>query len=244
MMQVIWPEIFNNEVVAFFTGKTPGVDLAAVAGLARMKPEHIYMPVQKHTNQVLVLGQEGPEGQKKPEEDGLTGPEVADAVITKRTKVLLGIKVADCVPILLFSQTGGMVAVVHAGWRGTAAGILKKTIREMRRLGAEEDIKAAIGPAVGPCCYEVSRDVADAVVKETGPGDYHTKSGQGIHLDLSAANRAQAVSEGVPHGSIWTLNRCTACNPGSFHSFRRDGEAAGRQGGFIALISKNTKEAQ
>jgi YfiH family protein len=118
------------------------------------------------------------------------------------------------------------VAAVHAGWRGTAARIAQAAVRAMRaRFGtAPEDLEAAIGPAIGACCYEVGPEVA----AEFG------KQGRG-HLDLPDINRRQLLESGVTAERIYASNLCTRCGDGDFHSFRRDREHAGRMYSFAGV---------
>lgn len=211
---MIYPEIFNGFALGFFTDGNVGIDIEPT------KHSIVYLPLQEHTDIVLIV-----------EED--LKPRTADAVITKRKDVLLGVKVADCIPILLFDKERNIAAAVHAGWRGTAKGILKKTIRTMRNTYGSDpaDILISMGPSIKKCCYEVSDEVIQAITQETGDGDYYSKT----HLDLHGANRAQAVSSGIRLQSIDIIEECTCCSNGNYHSYRRDKGSRGRQGGFIGL---------
>ena len=225
MHRMIIPGIFGARVTAFFTGKDPGADLRGVARLLKIEAASVYLPIQKHTDKVLYF-------------DGTTEPRVADAVVTDRRDVLIGVQVADCVPVLLFDSARRVIAAVHAGWRGTAAGILKKTILFMsdRFACRPEDIAAAIGPGIGKCCYAVDHDVKEAVAKATGPGDYHLSKGEKFFLDLPSANRHQALSSGIRLAHIWVSDECTCCNPDRFFSYRYAKGSTGRQAGFIGML--------
>lgn len=215
---MIFPEIFDGLVMGFFTGREMGID---VGHFTRRK---VYLPVQKHTNKIIVV------------KDDLA-PKVADAAVTDRNDIMLGVQVADCVPILLFEPDNSVTAAVHAGWRGTATGILKRTIETMEReYGASpEDIHVAIGPAIRKCCYEVGGEVFDAVWQESGPGNYHEKRDGKLFMDLQLANRAQALSMGVREERLSVTEECTCCSPSKYHSYRRDKGTTGRQGGFIGM---------
>jgi len=220
---MIFPEIFEGHVMGFFTTCDLGTSLY---GLTDRK---VYMPTQEHTDIVMELDPE-------------MTPKVADAVITDRLDVLLGVQTADCVPVLIFDTNRLAMGAVHAGWRGTARGILTKTIARLEeRYGSRpEDLLIAIGPSVRECCYEVGADVVGAVSHATpGPQDEYiiskTSNTEKFHIDLQAANRLQAIASGVPEGKIETTRECTCCTPGKYHSFRRDKATAGRQGGFIGL---------
>jgi len=224
METLIFPEIFDGKVKAFFTGKTPGADLRRISEIASIRTHHIYMPIQKHTDKVLLL-------------DSFE-PKIADAVITDRRDVLIGVQGADCVPVLLYDRRTCATGAVHAGWRGTAAEILKKTVRAMgeRFSSSPEDILVAIGPGIRWCCYGVGPEVIDAVRKATGEGDYFIVRGEKNCLDLPAANRYQAISEGVKPGNIWMSDECTFCLPEKYYSYRFAKGPTGRQGGFIGIV--------
>ncbi len=224
MNRLIIPGIFGNRVTAFFTGKDPGADSEGIAAILGIPPEKVYLPVQKHTDKIIVL-------------DFLHEPSVGDAVITREKGVLIGVKAADCVPILLYEREKGVVGAVHAGWRGTAAGILKKAIRTIidRYSGEGRNIAVGIGPSIKGCCYAVDHDVVDAVVRETGEGRYCSKKGDKYYLDLPSANKEQALSFGVPSENIWLSDSCTFCNPDRFYSYRYSKGSTGRQAGFIGL---------
>jgi polyphenol oxidase len=152
-----------------------------------------------------------------------------DALVTAEPGVRLSIRTADCVPLLFADPVKRVVAATHAGWRGTAARISLRTIERMVNdygcLAA--DIRTAIGPAIGPCCYEVSEDVAVQF-----PG-YAPGCGKTM-LDLCEINRAQLVEAGVQE--IDAMRLCTRCDSEQrFHSFRRDGERSGRMHAVIGL---------
>jgi YfiH family protein len=149
-----------------------------------------------------------------------------DAVLENTPGSVVAVKTADCIPILLVDERRRAVAAVHAGWRGTAAGIAAGAVGAMRqRFGTEAgDLHAAIGPGIGKCCYEVGPEVA-AQFGEQGRA----------HLDLAAINLRQLLDSGVTPQRIYASNLCTMCRAGEFHSFRRDGEAAGRLYSFVGI---------
>lgn len=225
MHRLISPEIFGRGVTAFFTGKDPGAGPQAISRILNISPESIYLPIQKHTDKVLYL-------------DTSMEPRIADAVVTDRRGVLIGVQTADCVPVLLHDPGQGVVGAVHAGWRGTAAGILKETIRFMLERFAcrPGNILVAIGPSIRGCSYEVDYEVYDAVSRATGEGAYHTKRGGKYHLDLAVANWLQALSADVPATNVRTSPDCTFCNPERFFSYRYAKGSTGRQGGFIGML--------
>lgn len=150
-----------------------------------------------------------------------------DGLITGVAGLMLGVRTADCVPILLADQRRRAVAAVHAGWRGTLARIAARAIEAMtREYGSQpQDLIAAIGPCIGRCCYEVGPDVAlafGALFPELPVPRGHA------HLDLEEANRRILAASGVPAMRIHAGGLCTRCRAGDFHSYRRDGLLAGR----------------
>ncbi len=225
MNRLIIPDIFEGHVTAFFTSKDPGADLNAVSRILKIKQENIYMPIQRHTDKVIVV-------------ESSLEPRIADAVLTKSKGIIIGIQVADCVPVLVYAKRKDVIGAVHAGWRGSAEGILKKTIRTiMARFYVDgRDIMIAIGPGIRWCCYEVGPDVMDSVRNATGEGEYYKKKGGKYCLDLPAANRFQALSVGVPESNIWMSDDCTFCHPDRYYSYRYSKGPTGRQAGFIGII--------
>jgi YfiH family protein len=158
----------------------------------------------------------------------------ADAVVSRTPGVAACVSVADCVPILLADPESGAVAAVHAGWRGTIAGVAAEAVRA---LAAEVSappgrLLAAIGPAIGPCCYEVSPDLAARFAAELGPEV--VRAGPTPSLDLWGANGVVLRAAGVLPERIEILRRCTSCERDWFFSHRRDAGRTGRQAAFIA----------
>jgi YfiH family protein len=143
------------------------------------------------------------------------------------------------VPIVLFDEKKRVIGAVHAGWRGTAAQILKKTIKVMVEhfRSSPDNIIMAFGPSIKGCCYAVDSDVNDAVCISTGAGEYSSRKNSKFFIDLSSANMVQALSLGVRKDNIWVSKECTFCNPDRFHSYRYHENHAGRQGGFIGIFS-------
>lgn len=162
------------------------------------------------------------------------GREEADVVVSTSPGVAACVSVADCVPLLLADPATGAVAAVHAGWRGTLARAAAEGVRALaREAGAPaERLLAAVGPSIGPCCYEVSPDLADRFCEALGPET--VREGTPPRLDLWRANAAILRAEGVPAARIEVLARCTACERERFFSHRRDAGRTGRQVAFIA----------
>lgn len=222
---LIYPEIFDVPVRAFFTSGSVGADAGAISNLLGMDEDDVYLPIQRHTDLVLAV-------------DSNPDRMVADAVVTQRKGLLVGVQVADCVPILLCDQRTLIVGAVHAGWRGTASQIIKKTIRLMidRFHSRPQDIRIAIGPSIRGECYEVDSEVKDAICRVTGEGAYCVRTHGKYHVDLASANTVQALSSGIPQRNIWISGICTFCNHTLFHSYRYHGDSSGRQGGFIGVF--------
>ncbi len=166
--------------------------------------------------------------------------ERCDALATDLPGVLLGVKTADCVPVILGDARTGACAAVHAGWRGTLAGILKHALARLsQEFGTRaEDVRAAIGPAALACCYEVGPEVIDAFRAEVRNADaLFTPTSEGHALvDLHRANLEQLTESGVAPERVHTLPLCTMCRPEEFFSYRRDRKLYGRTGRLLSVI--------
>ncbi|MEW6117978.1 MAG: peptidoglycan editing factor PgeF [Nitrospirota bacterium] len=223
---VVVPPLFRGQhVQGFFTTKALNGDPKALAGFLNIDERDIYLPIQKHTDKIVIV-------------DHDMEAKIADAVITGRKGIFIGVRVADCVPILLYDRKKRISGAVHAGWRGTAEEILKKTIALMmsRFYSSPEDILMAVGPSIKWCCYEVGHEVIEAVVKVNGEGAYYKTKGEKYCIDLPSANLQQALSLGIPAANIWISDECTFCKPDRFYSYRFAKGSTGRQGGFIGIV--------
>ncbi len=168
-----------------------------------------------------------------------------DAAVTSSLNIPIIILTADCLPLLLFDPVKRVAGAVHAGWRGTALSIAEKTVEVMcNRYGSRAaDIVAAMGPAIGPCCYEVGEEVEEAFCREENGFPFPWKSAlfrmpeKGVrkHFDLAGANRLQLLRSGIRPENISLPDACTCCDADSFYSYRRDGNATGRQGALVML---------
>lgn len=150
----------------------------------------------------------------------------------------VGVRVADCVPVLVATRDRGEIAAIHAGWRGVAGGVVAAAIG---RLGGRDRV-AAIGPCIGPCCFEVGAEVVPLVLAAAGgdPAIVARREGEKAYLDLRLAVRRQLESAGVGEiedvpGSAPGTNACTKCDPVRFFSYRRDGARSGRHLAVIGL---------
>jgi len=157
-----------------------------------------------------------------------------DAVVARRDERWApAVRVADCVPILLGDRRGRALAAVHAGWRGTARSIVRRCVSRLQALGiAPADLIAAVGPAIGACCYRVDRPVLEQVARacEVDPERLEGRGGVSGEptLALARANRLQLQAAGVPPEHVSCAPMCTRCDPERFFSYRREGQAAGR----------------
>jgi YfiH family protein len=158
-----------------------------------------------------------------------------DALVTNQPRLMLTVRTADCVPVLIHDQVRRVVSAIHAGWRGTVAGIVSKTIELLRRrFGCEPaSLRLAIGPAIGPCCYEVDEPVLERVRDMGRDLDVNwqqaveDRGGGKAMLDLPALVRSQAMAAGLPLQSVQTVSLCTVCHPDLFYSYRREGAVVG-----------------
>jgi len=156
-----------------------------------------------------------------------------DALMCTERGLVIYVRVADCTPVLLAGPRG--VAAIHAGWRGTVAGVVQAAaMLLMERSGMRpEELRGAVGPSIGPCCYEVGPEVVEGLGRHAPPEVFlHARvAGQRPTVDVAAVNLHVLRSLGIP---AERLSACTSCDP-RFHSWRRDGVTAGRQAALIGL---------
>jgi polyphenol oxidase len=162
----------------------------------------------------------------------------ADGLVSAQPGVLISVLSADCVPLLLYDPMQHVGAAVHAGWRGTAAGITGAAVRYLRERGGcqPRDLHVGIGPAIGPCCYEVSADVARqlSAAFPYAPPVASVRDGA-WYLDLALANRQQLLAAGVPEANCEQADICSACQADEFFSERKLGRPTGRISAFLLL---------
>jgi hypothetical protein len=173
---------------------------------------------------------------EKPNQNGEAG---FDIVMTDKPGVPVAIKTADCGSILMVDPDRKIIAAVHAGWKGTLAKVVEKAVLALVKKGAKaERLVVAMGPSMGPRCYEVDEDVASQFRKEfpNYPQILKKQKGTKSLLDIPETNRLELIRLGVPPERIDHIDLCTHCRPDLFHSYRRDNEAAGRMISFIQLL--------
>lgn len=157
----------------------------------------------------------------------------ADALVATLAGDTVGVRVADCVPVLVGDTSTGHVAAIHAGWKGVVAGVVARAIERLGTDGAE--LVAAIGPCIGACCFEVSREVADKIAAASGGAcivSTHEPAKAMVDLRIAVATQLRLLGIATQH--VEQVGGCTRCEAGTYYSFRRDGDHAGR---LLAVIT-------
>jgi len=173
--------------------------------------------------------------------DGEPVPAAADAIVSSDLGFPVGIITADCVPVLASSADGLLVAAIHAGWRGLAAGVVSAGIAALRtRASPGIEVIAVVGPHIGACCYEVDSPVLEPLEERFGQdlasaiSPVRGRPGHAL-LDLGHLVAIDLLREGIRSECLGRIeDACTCCNPRRFHSYRRDGERAGRLLHYVA----------
>ena len=161
-----------------------------------------------------------------------------DAITSLNGRCAVGVRIADCVPILVGDSESGAVAAVHAGWRGLVAGVVEAGIAEVRRAsGSSAGLGAAIGPHISVAAFEVSEDVAETLMACSPDPDVVDRSyGPKPHVDLARIAITKLEALGVPRSSIERVGGCTFLEPERYFSFRRDGPRSGRH--LAAIVAR------
>jgi YfiH family protein len=205
---------------------------------AAVGAREVAMVRQVHGREVVVI------------REGYTVPAVAreaDVFVSSAPEIAVAIRAADCVPLLMADRSRGVVAAVHAGWRGTAARAAVAGLEALEReFGTRPfDVVAAIGPSIGPCCYEVGTELVDAFAAAGHPRHLidrwflapapprGSRERPKLRLDVAGANRDQLVLAGVPEEQVHLSGLCTAMHPDVLTSYRVEKEKAGRLAGVI-----------
>lgn len=232
-MEGVAPHLFSSRQLTL-TGPANSPELAAALGV-----ERVAMVSQVHGRRVLAIREAA---------DVPAVSTEADALISIAPRIAVAVRTADCVPLLLADPGTGAVAAVHAGWRGTAAGIARETVEALQReFGVKpEALLAAIGPSIARCCYDVGSDLVDAFAAAgherhlitrwfaTPPPTRGSRERPRLRLDVAGANRDQLVLAGVPDSQIFLSGLCTAMHLDLLTSYRAEKERAGRIAGAIS----------
>lgn len=165
-------------------------------------------------------------------------PGECDGLMTRETGIALSVMTADCVPILMVAPAHRAVMALHAGWRGTVAGIAASGLQSARSsFGIDAaEWQVALGPSIGGCCYEVSSEIADDLQQRWGTmPEAWQPSGRRGQLDLRRANEQILIRSGVPHEAVSFIGPCTACAHRQYFSHRQSGGVTGRQASLIGF---------
>ena len=191
-------------------------------------------PEQVHGAGVAVVDGQSRGRGAETSEDAVGG---VDALVTLEPGVVLVASFADCLPILFAAEDGRAVAVAHAGWRGTIAGVARETVNVLERCGIRAGaLKVALGPCIKPCCYEVSDELYQRFRNELGSDSVgRTRTGRPA-VDLAGANRSVLVSLGVDPAAIDVCPLCTSCRTDLFFSYRAERGVTGRMAAAVGIL--------
>jgi len=209
---------------------------------------HLKVPGQVHSGNVVQIL------------DAVSNPDLSgvDALTTSITAVPLLLHFADCVPVMIYERKKKLLAIAHAGWRGTAQSIVKNSVELLVRTmgGDPAHMIAAVGPAIGTCCYPTGDDVADKLLSTVAPENSSSSNSSlgsesvrallaarlvvrgddgSVRPNLKAINALQLLQVGVAEVDV--SNLCTACKPDLFYSHRQSGGVTGRQGAIACMVS-------
>ena len=214
-------------------------NLSRIAKALSIPEKRVFCASQVHGDQILTVS--ATRGSIFQSEDPFQG----DGLLTDQKGIYLGILTADCVPLLLLDPRRCVVGAVHAGWRGTVKGIAGKAVREMHNaFGSKvEDLLVACGPAIGPCCYVVGEEVAQAFLEiDPATQRFLDPAGSGRwKMNLTGINEHQLIDAGIKKGNVFRCSLCTCCRKDLFFSVRAEGEPTGRQIGLIGLRPESSE---
>jgi len=229
----VFRHLFTTRELRFRGGRARR-DWARVAEELGLRPDRLLRPRQVHGTSIAIKRRgEEPSGWR-------TEPPRADIILTDDPGVAVAVQVADCVPVLIADRRTGAVAAVHAGWRGTARRVVQVAIAALGEAfrSRPSDLVAALGPGIGPCCYEVGSELPGVFAAAGHPPAERDRwfawSEDGkVRLDVPSANRDQLLAAGLAPDAIHVAGLCTASHPGLFYSYRREGPGTGRIIGVI-----------
>ena len=213
-----YSEKISNDVQAVFSLNPSKYSRKEIVNKLENNTDNLAIPEQIHSTVVEFANLPG----IYPATDGL---------VTTNSNILLTLKVADCVPVFLYEPLKKIIGLVHSGWRGTVGNIVSNAIKLMQENGAESrNIRCFLGPAIGKCCYEVDREISQFINDEAKEKMDYDK----WKVDLQGQIRYQLTELGVPTNRIRVSKICTYESP-EYHSYRRDGENAGRMYALLSL---------
>ena len=186
-------------------------DRVEFAKTLKLDYERIVIPKQIHSSNVAICTKVG----QLIDTDG---------IITNNKDFILSIQIADCIPIILYDTQNQNIGLVHAGWHGITSGIVENSIDKMKKLDSEtNNLKVLLGPSIRQCCFEVGPEVGelfDTKYQKNGKNDR-------THLDLQSVVIDKIINKNIIRENIMDVGECTCCS-GQYHSYRRDGDKAGR----------------
>jgi len=174
-----------------------------------------------------------------PPGEGPDGYGSCDSLSVQRRGVISAIVLADCHPVIIYDPVRNAGVISHAGWRGTAAGMAEKSVHHLLNNGSRvENLIAATGPGIGPCCYPVGAETAEEFARNFEyPDNIVIKEKNGKYrLNLESANILQLRSAGLSEGNIGAAGFCTACRTKEFYSYRKEGGLTGRYAALMVLL--------
>jgi purine-nucleoside/S-methyl-5'-thioadenosine phosphorylase / adenosine deaminase len=225
------PHLFSSRDV---TLRENAAEWAAVGGSLGVAADRLLLVKQVHGIHVAVV--------RRGESTPWPRPQ-ADIIVSDDPGVAIGVRVADCAPVLLYDPVMHAAGAAHAGWRGTAAGVAGAAVRAMQKTFGSHasDLVAAIGPCLGACCGEIGPEVVEAFraggANRASLAAWFTPgAGDRSFLDLERANRDQLQAAGMNPDAIFASGLCTKTSLDRLHSFRGDRDAAGRMVGAIRAV--------
>lgn len=219
-------KIIHSKLLHRFKNIKHGFTTKFAGNFQKRRPEGIVVPNQTHSDKMVWLTNKI--------------NYQADGLITNQKGIAIGVRTADCVPLLFYESESEIIAAVHAGWRGTLKRIAQKAVEKIAKAGGKtENIIAAIGPHIGLCCYNIDKQCADRFVEEFGSDRLLIrKIGKVYYLNLMYANYKQLLESGVKKQNIDYQLFCTKCQEDLFFSYRRSKSKTdyGEMVSFIKLV--------
>ena len=221
--------VYDNKNYYFYsTLINDGVIFSSFGTKVSRKANDIVFPSQRHTDNIVIVSSE----------NDVSPQTEADGIVTRGKNSAIGIYTADCVPILFVDKKAGIIGASHQGWKGTFKRLAQKMIKQMVDMGAQtNNIIAAIGPAIGGCCYRFYGERLEEFKKEFPlylNESFSERNGEG-YLDLSRLNYLQLRESGIPANHIDHFPFCTCCDS-RFFSYQREGKIRGHMEHFIVKL--------